>query len=125
MSTPAILERLKRIALAWPNLDLGESYGTPAFKVKGKSLAWLRADGILVIKVDAILRDILMQAEPTTYFITDHYRGVQPSGWTYLLVRLESVGDSDLSDLFERAWRQVAPKRLVAEYDKAQSARDS
>lgn len=125
MSTPAILERLKRIALAWPNLDLGESHGTPAFKVKGKSLAWLRADGILVIKVDAILRDILMQAEPATYFITDHYRGVQPSGWTYLLVRLESVGDSDLSDLFERAWRQVAPKRLVAEYDKARSARDS
>ena len=119
MTAPANLERLKRIALTLPSVELGASFDTPAFKVKGKSLAWLRDDGILVIKVDAMHRDILMQAEPSTYYITDHYKGVRANGWTYLLVRMAHTSDADLQDLFMRAWRHEAPKRLVAEYDKA------
>jgi len=57
-------------------------------------------------------RDFRMQADPTTFFTTDHYRG-----YPTVLVRLTRVRAADLRDLLEQAWRRSAPKRLIAEYE--------
>jgi hypothetical protein len=38
-----------------------------------------------------------------------------------ILIKLDEVRTDALPDLIERAWRMVAPKRLVAAYD-AESA---
>ncbi len=108
---------LHRIALSFPGVEEAKSHGTPGFSIKGKFVAWVREDGVLVIKIDAMHREILLQAEPKTFYITDHYRPVRTNGWTYILVRLTNVREGDLRDLFERAWRREAPKRLVATYD--------
>jgi hypothetical protein len=108
---------LRRIALTLPGVEDASSHGTPGFAVKGKFLAWVRDDDVLVIKIDAMHRDVLMQAEPDTFYITDHYRPVRSNGWTYLLVRLAKAREGDVQELFERAWRHEAPKRLVAAYD--------
>jgi hypothetical protein len=54
-----------------------------------------------------------MKAEPETFYITDHYRD-----YPAVLVRLANVDPGMLRHLLEQAWRQAAPKRLVAAYDK-------
>ena len=107
------LNTLSQIALALPAVEKASSHDTPGFRVNGKFLAWIRTSEILVIKIDAVQREILLQVEPETFFITDHYKPVSPTGWSYILVRLTLVREGDLRDLLERAWRHEAPKRLV------------
>jgi len=54
-----------------------------------------------------------MQADPKTFFTTDHYRG-----YPTVLVRLTRVLAADLRDVLEQAWRRNAPKRLIAAFQK-------
>ena len=105
---PSTFQTVREIALALPEVEEGTSYGTPAFKVKGKLLARLKEDGeTLVVKIDFDTQEILMQADPETFFLTDHY-----VGWPTILVRLARVDRDDLARLLEDSWRQNAPKRL-------------
>jgi hypothetical protein len=53
-----------------------------------------------------------MQADPETFYITDHY-----VGYPMMLVRLATARRDDLRDLVEESWRSVAPSRLIAKYD--------
>jgi hypothetical protein len=111
------LRTVRRLALALPGVEEGPCYGTPGFRVRGKFLARLREDGAtLVVKCGDDERDFRMQADPGTFFITDHYRG-----YPAVLIRLASVRPADLRDVLEQAWRRSAPKRLVAEYGRARS----
>jgi hypothetical protein len=110
MTQPLVtFEVVREIALALPGVEEGTSYGTPAFRVRGKLLARLREDGeTLVVKCDHLERDLRMEINPDAFFITDHYRG-----YPMLLVRLATVEEDDLRDLLELAWRSLAPKRLL------------
>ena len=111
-------ETVRRIALALPKVEEGTSYGTPAFRVGKKFLARLWEDGeVLVVKIGFDEREILMKADPETFFITDHYQGY-PS----VLVRLASVDPDDLREVLEQAWRFNAPSRLVAARDSTGSS---
>lgn len=104
---------VRRMALQFPGVEEGSSYGTPAFRVKGKFLARLKEDGgTLVVRIDQDEREAWMAADPETFFITNHYRG-----WPAMLVRLSSVDRGELRKLLELAWRRSAPKRLIAERD--------
>lgn len=101
----------RRFLLALPGVEEGPCYGTPGWRVKKRFLARLKEDGdTLVVKVGDEERDILMAADPKTFFITDHY-----VGYPTVLVRLSSVRKDVLREVLERAWRRVAPKRLLAE----------
>jgi hypothetical protein len=85
--------------------------------VRGKFLARLRdKDETLVVKCGFDERDFRMQADPETFFTTDHYRG-----YPTVLVRLARVRVEDLRALLEHAWRRSAPKRLVAQYDRGEA----
>lgn len=107
---------MRQLALAFPGVEEGFSYGTPGFRVRGKFLARLWEDGeTLVVKCGDDERDFRMQADPETFFITDHYRG-----YPTVLVRLGRVTKEDLRDVLEEAWRRQAPRRLVMEYDRTQ-----
>lgn len=109
-------ETVRRLALAFPGVEEGTSYGTPGFRVRGKFMARLWEDGeTLVVKCGEDERDFRIQADPGTFFITDHYRG-----YPTVLVRLTRVDPADLRDILEQAWRRNAPKRLVVEYDSRQ-----
>ena len=104
---------VRKLALFLPGVEEGTSYGTPAFKVRGKLIARLREDGeTLVLKVPFELRDFLMSADPATFYITDHYRG-----YPAVLVRLPVVDRAHLRDLLEEAWRFSAPKTLLAAHE--------
>jgi hypothetical protein len=104
---------VRQLALALPGVEEGTSYGTTAFKVNGKLLARFHQDGdSLVVKVEYAAREVLMGANPKTFYITDHYRC-----WPWVLVRISSVDPNDLRQLLEEAWRSRAPKRLVAAWE--------
>jgi hypothetical protein len=98
----------RELAFALPGVEDSLSYGTPSLKVKGRFMLRLREDGeTLAVKVDYSMREALMQAEPETFFITDHYRD-----FPAVLVRLASVDRKRLHEVLEHAWRFVAPASL-------------
>lgn len=71
-------EDVKRAGLSLPNVEEGTSYGTAALKVKGKLLVRLREEGdVIVLKMPHDLRTELMEGDPDTYFITDHYESYE------------------------------------------------
>lgn len=110
---PVSFELVRQAALALPGVEEGTSYGTPAFRVRGKFLARLREDGeSMAVRIGFDEREMLMKADPETFFITDHYRG-----YPAVLVRLSTVGPARLREVLEEAWRHAAPKRLVAQHD--------
>ena len=105
-------ETVRQLALKLPGAEEGTSYGTPAFKVGEKLFARLHQDSLsLVIKVDFEEREILMEADPETFYITDHYLD-----YPWMLVRLSTVRSDQLRDLLRQSWRRAAPRKLVAEF---------
>jgi hypothetical protein len=50
---PVTWDTVRQLALALPGVEEGTSYGTPAFKVKGKLLARFHQDGeSMVVKIE-------------------------------------------------------------------------
>ena len=93
------LSTIRKVAASFPGLEEGTSYGTPAFRCKKKLIVRLHQDGTsLVLKVGDATRDHLLQADPDTFFITDHYRG-----YPYLLAHLDRLSATDLRKLLARA----------------------
>jgi hypothetical protein len=77
--------------------------------VKKKLLVRLKEDGeTAALKMDFADRDVALQMDPETFFLTDHYRN-----YPYVLVRLARLGRAQVAELLERAWRREAPKRLL------------
>jgi hypothetical protein len=114
-------ETVREIALALPGVEEGPCYGTPGLRVRGKLFARLWEDGeTLVLKVGFDTREMLMAANPETFYITDHY-----AGYPYVLVRLPKVEREQIEHLIEEAWRLNAPKRLVAEHEATSAPRSS
>lgn len=107
-------EDFRAIALSFPGVEEGTSYGMPSFLVRGKFLTRLRDEdaSLVLTEVGFDERDLLMEAEPETFHITEHYRGY-PS----VLARLASIDPGTLRSLLERRWRKVALKSVVKAWD--------
>ncbi len=103
-------EDVRKIALALDHVEESTSYGTPAFKLRGKLVARLREDGeTLVVGMDFDQREELLAADPETYYLTDHYLN-----YPWILVRLPRVHPDALRDLLRGAARKAsaqAPRR--------------
>lgn len=116
--TLASADVARRVLLSFPGVEAGPCYGTAGFRVRRKFLARLRdRDEVLVVKCGFDERDFRMQADPGTFFTADHYRG-----YPTVLVRLGKVHVADLRELLEHAWRQLASKKLIAEYETQREA---
>jgi hypothetical protein len=104
--------RYLKVALALPGAEASTSYGTPSVKIRGKILSRWRteAEGGLAIRCDFLDRQILLQTQPEVFYLTDHYLD-----YPMVLVRLDKVTRAVLVDVAERAWRLVAPPKLVRE----------
>src|SRR3954462_8889922 len=101
-------DQIRKIALQFPGVEEGSSYGTAALRVKGKFLARLKEDGeSVVFRVGFDERDLLMQTRPDVFYITDHYLG-----YPAVLMRLSTASKKEAADIVEMAGRMVAPKRL-------------
>lgn len=108
-------DAVRAVALTFPEVEDGTSYGTPALKVRKKLMARLREDGdSVVFRVSFDDRDMLMDARPRTFYITDHYRPYQA-----VLLRLSKATRQEVADVVEFAWRHVAPKKVIASFESA------
>jgi hypothetical protein len=110
-------DEVRPLALALPGVEEGTSYGTPAFRVRGKFFARLREDGdSLVLKCNVYERKHLMDDLPDVFYVTDHYRD-----YPAVLLRLSAATPALLRERLEDSWRAVAPRKLVAELDAQQA----
>ena len=106
--TPLNLQIVRRLFLALPGVEEGPCYGTPGFRVRGKFLARMKEDGeTLVVKCGDDERDFRMEADPETFFITDHYRG-----YPAVLARLPRLSRKQLRDVLTMSWSFVTGKSL-------------
>jgi hypothetical protein len=114
-----VLDRLRRLCLALPEVTERLSHGEPTWFVRGKKTFVTYADhhhgGRLAFwcAAPAGAQEALAAAEPTRFFVPPY---VGHRGWlgVYLDVSLDW---DELADLVEDAYRMIAPKRLVAELD--------
>jgi hypothetical protein len=95
---------VRKMAMSFAGVEAATSYGTPAFKVKGALIARLKEDGeTLVVRMDFERRKEMLEADPDTYYITDHYLNYE-----WILVRLPRVTTEALRDLLGGAYRAAA-----------------
>ena len=119
-----VLERLRRLCLALPGATERDSHGEPTWFVGGKRTFVCFADhhhddrlGFWCAAPPGV-QEMLISADPERFF-RPPYVGVR--GW--LGVRLDVPADWDeIADLVEDAYRQVAPKRLLAQLNARQAA---
>lgn len=98
---------VRKIALSLEGVEESTSYGTAAFKVRGKLIARLKEDGLsLVVGTTFEERDEMMTADSETYYITDHYLK-----YPWVLVRLSKVDPDAMRDLLKGAMRLAESSR--------------
>jgi hypothetical protein len=106
---------VRRIALAWPEVEDGSSYGTPALKVRKKLLVRLKEDGdsLVIPGVPPDERDMLVESHPRLFYFTDHYKD-----YPMVLIRLSKAKRATVEPLLRRQWRTLASKAAVREFEK-------
>lgn len=97
----------------WPGVVETTSYGTPSLKFKGNLLVRLKEPGVIVVACDLEEKDELLQRYPGAYFNPPSYKS-SPS----ILANLSELPPQELFFRLEAAWRSVASKRMIADYDK-------
>jgi hypothetical protein len=116
----AALARMRALCLALPETNERPSHGAPTFFIRDKKTFLMfhddhHGDGRLAIWCAAPpgLQASLVDEEPVRFFVPPY---VGHRGW--LGVRLDIDPDWDeLAGIVEDAYRQVAPKALVARLD--------
>jgi len=73
------LTRVRAIALKLPDVEEGTTFGYPAFKVRGKVFAWFPKkkeveDGSLGVRMSIMEREYRIEAEPSIFYVTPHYK---------------------------------------------------
>lgn len=115
------LERLRAICLALPDAHEVEAWGEPTFRVRNKMFVMYASaenhhgGGRPAVWCKATLtdQDLLVRAQPNRYFVPP-YVGIK--GWVG--IRLDRSPDwQAVADILHEAYRQVAPKRLLARLD--------
>ena len=106
---PITYDAVRRTALRFPNVEESTSYGTPALKVNGKLFVRWRNEedpDTIVLKMPLDQRAELIDGDPETYFITDHYRN-----YPWVLVRLSKVHPDVLRELLHIGYSNALPAK--------------
>ena len=105
---------IRKVALAWPEVEDGTSYGTAALKVRKKMLVRLKEDGdsLVMPGVPQDERDMLVESQPRIFYFTDHYRD-----YPMVLIRLSKASRATVEPLLRRHWRTLASKAAVKAFD--------
>jgi hypothetical protein len=108
---------IRKVALGWPEVEDGTSYGTPALKVRKKLLVRLKEDGdsLVMPGVPFEERELLVERQPKLFYFTDHYRN-----YPMVLIRLSKAKRPDVEPLLRRQWRALASKAEVRQFDTGQ-----
>jgi hypothetical protein len=101
------LTRVRDVVLEWPDVEEGTTFGFPAFKVRGKLLAWFPKKkevepGSLGVRVSILERDHRVATQPKVFYVTPHYRD-----YPCVLARAHSMSDAALAELLQSAYEFV------------------
>jgi len=104
------------IIMSFPAVTEGVAWGYPAYKAADKFFTRLRRedDSLVLLEVGFDEREMLMEAGPETFHLTEHYRKYKT-----VLARLATLDPGTLRGMLERRWRAVVPKRMIKAYDAA------
>jgi hypothetical protein len=99
---------VRAIGLKLPAVEESTMYGAPALKLGGRLIACIASNkaaepGTLVVRSDFEQRDMLIEEEPDTYYLKDHYKT-----FPVVLVRLSRVNADAMRDLLTAAHRIVS-----------------
>ena len=93
------------------DVEVTTTWGKPALKVGGTMLVCMASHksaepNSLVVMMDFPDRDALIEDDPGTYYLKDHYLS-----YPCVLVRLSVVGNAALRDLVRGAHRFISAKK--------------
>jgi hypothetical protein len=103
----ATFRNVASIGRTLPDVQATTSWGKPALKVRGKMFVCIASHksaepNSLVVMMDFADRDALIDDDPGTYYLKDHY-----VNYPCVLVRLSRVRPDALQDLVAGAYRFV------------------
>ncbi len=102
---------VESIGRTLPDVELTTTWGKPTLKVRGKMFVCIASHksaepNTLVVMMDFADRDALLEDDPETYYLKEHY-----VNYPCVLVRLSRVPADALRDLIAGAHRFVSTKR--------------
>jgi hypothetical protein len=102
---------VRAIGRQLPDVEESTMYGAPALKVRGRMVACMASHksaepGTLVVMMPFEERNALIEEEPASYYLKEHYRN-----YPVVLVRLSRVQSDALRDLLTGALRFVTERR--------------
>jgi hypothetical protein len=106
------------LSMGLPEVIETAAWGNPCLKAHGKMWCWWSpyADAA-VFKASKDEREMLMGADPDTFFLHPHY-----AAHNLVLVRAGRIDPDWARARLMGQWRAAAPKRFLKEWDEAQSA---
>jgi hypothetical protein len=103
---------VEAIGRTLPDVEVTTTWGQPALKVSGKMFVCIASHksaepNSLVVMMDLAERDVLVEEDPGTYYLKEHYLN-----YPCVLVRLARIRVDALRDLVTSAHRFVSAKML-------------
>jgi hypothetical protein len=104
---PLTRTEARKIALSMEGASEGPYFGKPAIFVAEKFLTRVHhKEEAVVLAIGSMdMRDVMLEAEPGLFYITDHYRN-----FPYLLARLSKLDKATLKDLLGARLLQIEAK---------------
>jgi hypothetical protein len=104
------IKTVESIGRSLPDVELTTSWGQRSLKVRGKMFACMASHksaepDTLVVMMDVAGRDALIEDDPDTYYLKEHY-----VNYPCVLVRLSRIPADALRDLLTGAHRFVSAK---------------
>ncbi len=101
---------VESIGRTLPDVEVTTTWGQPTLKVQGKMFACIASHksaepNTLVVMMDFADRDALVEDDPDTYYLKEHYLN-----YPCVLVRLSRVHADALRDLITGAYRFVSAR---------------
>ncbi|HXT64564.1 MAG TPA: MmcQ/YjbR family DNA-binding protein [Pyrinomonadaceae bacterium] len=112
------IERVRRICLALPGTWEKISHGEPTWFAGKKVFAMFsnnhHGDGHVAVTVPAAIgiQEMLIKKSPKTFYRPPY---VGARGWVG--IEVSRVSDKELAQHLEEAWKLIAPRKLVSEFD--------
>lgn len=103
----------RALALSFPDTVEGFNMGSTYFKASGKDLArLLGGDRAMLTGVPVEEVEMLVEAEPATYWADSHYKNAR-----CIVANLAPLSRDDARAFLERRFRQVARKAVLKTWD--------
>lgn len=110
MTRASTFKAVEAIGRSLPDVELTTTWGQPTLKVRGRMFACMASHksaepNSLVVMMDFAARDALLEDDPATYYLKEHYLN-----YPCVLVRLSRIHKDALRDLLVGAHRHVSAR---------------